>query len=116
MAYIGVEWLIRFDSRTPPKIINNQNFTTMKTISKKQFDNAVQKVLNGGKSSMIITKEVYPFGWVRSKGHHSLVGKVPANSKFLKNTGVWYRDWETDRKSTRLNSSHEIPSRMPSSA
>ena len=31
--------------------------------------------------------------------------------------GCWrYRDWETDRKSTRLNSSHEIPSRMPSSA
>ena len=30
--------------------------------------------------------------------------------------GVPYRDWETDRKSTRLNSSHEIPSRMPSSA
>ena len=29
---------------------------------------------------------------------------------------VEYRDWETDRKSTRLNSSHEIPSRMPSSA
>ena len=29
---------------------------------------------------------------------------------------VTYRDWETDRKSTRLNSSHEIPSRMPSSA
>ena len=30
---------------------------------------------------------------------------------------LWcYRDWETDRKSTRLNSSHEIPSRMPSSA
>ena len=30
--------------------------------------------------------------------------------------GARYRDWETDRKSTRLNSSHEIPSRMPSSA
>ena len=29
---------------------------------------------------------------------------------------LYYRDWETDRKSTRLNSSHEIPSRMPSSA
>ena len=27
-----------------------------------------------------------------------------------------YRDWETDRKSTRLNSSHEFVSRMPSSA
>ena len=35
------------------------------------------------------------------------------NSTFLTPT---YRDWETDRKSTRLNSSHEIPSRMPSSA
>ena len=29
---------------------------------------------------------------------------------------VEYRDWETDRKSTRLNSSHEFVSRMPSSA
>ena len=31
--------------------------------------------------------------------------------------GSWtYRDWETDRKSTRLNSSHSAKSRMPSSA
>ena len=29
---------------------------------------------------------------------------------------VSYRDWETDRKSTRLNSSHITRSRMPSSA
>ena len=39
--------------------------------------------------------------------------------KYVKQGGVRYmkyRDWETDRKSTRLNSSHEIPSRMPSSA
>ena len=34
----------------------------------------------------------------------------------LETTKTKYRDWETDRKSTRLNSSHEIPSRMPSSA
>ena len=27
-----------------------------------------------------------------------------------------YRDWETDRKSTRLNSSHITRSRMPASA
>ena len=27
-----------------------------------------------------------------------------------------YRDWETDRKSTRLNSNHSAKSRMPSSA
>ena len=31
-------------------------------------------------------------------------------------TSKKYRDWETDRKSTRLNSSHEFVSRMPSSA
>ena len=30
--------------------------------------------------------------------------------------GTPYRDWETDRKSTRLNSSHSAKSRMPSSA
>ena len=32
------------------------------------------------------------------------------------NVRTGYRDWETDRKSTRLNSSHEFVSRMPSSA
>ena len=31
-------------------------------------------------------------------------------------SGGTYRDWETDRKSTRLNSSHSAKSRMPSSA
>ena len=35
----------------------------------------------------------------------------------LSDTSLWrYRDWETDRKSTRLNSSHSGESRMPSSA
>ena len=34
----------------------------------------------------------------------------------LKKEWVQYRDWETDRKSTRLNSSHITRSRMPSSA
>ena len=36
----------------------------------------------------------------------------PLNSTFT----LSYRDWETDRKSTRLNSSHSAKSRMPSSA
>ena len=35
---------------------------------------------------------------------------------FKKDEGYNYRDWETDRKSTRLNSSHSAKSRMPSSA
>ena len=38
---------------------------------------------------------------------------------YLTTAGIdteFYRDWETDRKSTRLNSSHRSLSRMPSSA
>ena len=41
----------------------------------------------------------------------SIVQSNPYNS-----IGLEYRDWETDRKSTRLNSSHSAKSRMPSSA
>ena len=40
--------------------------------------------------------------------------KGDTNIKYLVDNG--YRDWETDRKSTRLNSSHSAKSRMPSSA
>ena len=42
-------------------------------------------------------------------------GKVTDTSDNANYDGK-YRDWETDRKSTRLNSSHEFVSRMPSSA
>ena len=68
-------------------------------------------------------------------GHHKAVnattlgaaartGKEAANlgqninkASYSKNTlKEYYRDWETDRKSTRLNSSHSAKSRMPSSA
>ena len=39
------------------------------------------------------------------------------NSRITLSQGfLGYRDWETDRKSTRLNSSHLKLSRMPSSA
>ena len=53
-----------------------------------------------------------------------LMGKLPnlADAKVIPadlTSEYWtpeYRDWETDRKSTRLNSSHSAKSRMPSSA
>ena len=47
----------------------------------------------------------------------STVGSLsrPDNSGLVFNI-TNYRDWETDRKSTRLNSSHRSLSRMPSSA
>jgi len=59
----------------------------MKTISKKQFETAVKNVLAGGNSSIITTKEVYPFSWTRSKGHCNLHGSIPKNSKLIGNTG-----------------------------
>ena len=40
------------------------------------------------------------------------MGELAEDFRFM----VEYRDWETDRKSTRLNSSHRSLSRMPSSA
>ena len=42
--------------------------------------------------------------------------KAKVNNLAIRNATAPYRDWETDRKSTRLNSSHSGESRMPSSA
>ena len=41
---------------------------------------------------------------------------IKKNKRYIKTIIGGYRDWETDRKSTRLNSSHSAKSRMPSSA
>ena len=46
--------------------------------------------------------------WVKKSDWVTKDGEVYTNEP--------YRDWETDRKSTRLNSSHRSLSRMPSSA
>ena len=55
--------------------------------------------------------------WIKTDGVQ-LLGQMAEGAMQL--LGVaWeciYRDWETDRKSTRLNSSHRSLSRMPSSA
>ena len=52
------------------------------------------------------------FMWEKAKffGHDDIAVQI-LNAESPK-----YRDWETDRKSTRLNSSHSAKSRMPSSA
>ena len=51
------------------------------------------------------------------KGYAGDLGRTPTNgSVCCLHFDRVYRDWETDRKSTRLNSSHSAKSRMPSSA
>ena len=61
----------------------------------------------------------YIFGFVCARA--DLTYQQGINKMWLRSTVYdfyWpqYRDWETDRKSTRLNSSHITRSRMPSSA
>ena len=58
-------------------------------------------------------------GEIHSRVQRKLVKKDVAKevlAEAIGREGVTYRDWETDRKSTRLNSSHITRSRMPSSA
>ena len=56
------------------------------------------------------------------KEYHLVIGILESNSAknmvviYTYSDDTAYRDWETDRKSTRLNSSHSAKSRMPSSA
>ena len=73
----------------------------------------IQKKIYDGKNAVYYTDRgiCAPYN-VGSKG----LGKVIALKNREKFEEQGYRDWETDRKSTRLNSSHRSLSRMPSSA
>ena len=57
-----------------------------------------------------------PFEWFTPWLNETYGRRSPGYNNIKASIAETYRDWETDRKSTRLNSSHEIPSRMPSSA
>ena len=52
--------------------------------------------------------------WTDQEREALRIIKEEKQTRYYNKTG--YRDWETDRKSTRLNSSHITRSRMPSSA
>ena len=56
----------------------------------------------------------YDTTWTDTYNYQGYTGTASAGATITTNTT--YRDWETDRKSTRLNSSHRSLSRMPSSA
>ena len=63
------------------------------------------------------TERIHLHGIIFTDENEETIGKIwkYGNIK-LGNGKDHYRDWETDRKSTRLNSSHSAKSRMPSSA
>lgn len=72
----------------------------MKTISLKQFENAVKKVQNGGKSLLVTTSEVKPFSWAKSGKYFNLKNTLSVEAwkyaKFLRND------------SSRLGKEHEV--------
>ena len=73
-----------------------------------------------GKNSILTLFDKLKIGDDGEKEVLSDISKMLKSSKnsdnFLLIPKAQYRDWETDRKSTRLNSSHSGESRMPSSA
>ena len=77
----------------------------------------------------VIVPTINNFGPIQTKDGNTIAGNTISKDNLvfkdaLKNEIsttdadflTTYRDWETDRKSTRLNSSHITRSRMPSSA
>ena len=77
----------------------------------------LDKYQEGGEIDAV-TSESAPYWQIPIKQRQDFKGNFLYNrlsgkeGKYAKR----YRDWETDRKSTRLNSSHSGESRMPSSA
>ena len=61
-------------------------------------------------------KRVNPNVISSNEGRINNAGVITISPNTIKQNDYTYRDWETDRKSTRLNSSHRSLSRMPSSA
>ena len=83
------------------------------SIAVNKTDYTHDMVLNTGLFNVSVISEEAKFELFKHFGFQS--GRDV--DKFASYTDIWqYRDWETDRKSTRLNSSHSAKSRMPSSA
>ena len=83
-------------------VANSKNRELAQLIVEKQLDNAMHAA-NNQQDMDFISRMARQVGQVTGAIGNIFKGAV-------------YRDWETDRKSTRLNSSHSAKSRMPSSA
>ena len=65
---------------------------------------------------LIVTSPPYNYGGFSRNGRNKQYDTYSDDMPVEDYHRSRYRDWETDRKSTRLNSSHSGESRMPSSA
>ena len=82
----------------------------------------VSKFWNEIKNEYVEKYEFVSYIDTETYSTNNLFHSIMKGQRYSSSGGAWpflvgmYRDWETDRKSTRLNSSHEFVSRMPSSA
>ena len=74
----------------------------------------VSQITKGIKISVLTSFEGTYFK--NYKIHFAFSYHITIENQSKDSVQLTYRDWETDRKSTRLNSSHLKLSRMPSSA
>ena len=91
------------------EILNRQSLTSINNLNLPRLRNEAAAEDSWWKQN------VSPFNKDISTMSNSASGALDMVGK-MRGFGRIYRDWETDRKSTRLNSSHSAKSRMPSSA
>ena len=110
------EWLVRMREELRTK--RNAYFMTL-TISDENYQ-ILKNTCKSEDENTIATKAIrLMLERIRKKNreiYKTLVYHRARTRKDRELTFARYRDWETDRKSTRLNSSHITRSRMPSSA
>ena len=97
---------------------NGAGVAVMFTKNVKMFNNYFEESW-GDSAYGLLLKEIsdsYIFNNRFARNTSGIYMEGTSRIKVEKNRLAEYRDWETDRKSTRLNSSHEFVSRMPSSA
>ena len=70
---------------------------------------------NGDLVTTVDYTDIINTKWVKEDLYSQQYARA-TDGNYVDNVYIIYRDWETDRKSTRLNSSHRSLSRMPSSA
>ena len=82
------------------------------------FDEFAEEYQTTGTLSPESINKLEQAGYPKAMVDAYIAGLEAQTNKFVDTvkSDADYRDWETDRKSTRLNSSHRSLSRMPSSA
>ena len=108
-------------SHTKHNKVNTRMYSIWCDIKKRCYNPKYRQYKDyGGRGISMCAEWVHCFEnfyqWSTASGYKDslTIDRVDVNKGYCPSDA--YRDWETDRKSTRLNSSHSAKSRMPSSA